>query len=121
MEVPERDKLVPSDNTPFTTDVRDRWVPLALEPISLGERRKVAEQREMLRAAGASQAAANYPPERKAESTGKTDTGENRQKVLGWWGLSNRDITPRCTDTVLSKPREQSSINRVPLCTELKR
>ena len=40
-------------------------------PVSLGEPRKVAEQREMLRAAGISQVGANYPPEEKAESTGK--------------------------------------------------
>ena len=40
-----------------------------LSRLAWEERRKVAEQREMLRAAGVSQAGANYPPEKKAEST----------------------------------------------------
>jgi len=35
---------------------------LRIGPISLGERRKVAEQREMLRAVLGLQAGANYPP-----------------------------------------------------------
>jgi hypothetical protein len=37
VEVPDNDILIPSDNTPFTTDVRDRWVLFEFGPIGLGE------------------------------------------------------------------------------------
>jgi hypothetical protein len=69
VEVPERDISIPSDKHPLFAGTMGYH--LLLGSISLGERRKVAEQREMLRAAGLPQAGANYPPEKKAESTGK--------------------------------------------------
>jgi DNA-binding GntR family transcriptional regulator len=64
--------------------VRDRWVPLRIVPISLGELRKVAEQREMLESGWVSQAAANYAPEKRLSQleSGRSKVAEVKRNCL---------------------------------------
>lgn len=78
MEAPERDSLIPSDNA-SVWDVRGRRDTLALGPISLGERRRVAGQREVLKSGyGVSQASADYLPQR---SLSQPESGNAAGKV----------------------------------------
>jgi hypothetical protein len=67
VEVPGSDISIPSDKYPpcGADGIRLLW------SIGVGERRNVAEQREMLESGWVSQADANYPPATEAESTGK--------------------------------------------------
>ena len=71
MVFPEQNILVPPDKHHLCNRRAGPMGYACLGPISLGERRKVAEQREVLKSGWVSQAGADYPPPNTIKSTAK--------------------------------------------------
>lgn len=65
VEVAENDTWIPSDKHPLCEQMRRADGFSWAGPISLGKQGKSLKQREVLRAAGVSQAAVNYLPQRR--------------------------------------------------------